>query len=99
VGIGTHWNLLNFARICGNQTAASVYKWTETFVRCGNLIIDEQQIITRVLEGDTASFRRLVELHQRLVFQFVRNLLRNVEDAHDVTQDVFCGGLRESRDI
>lgn len=50
---------------------------------------DELQIIERVLTGQTASFRGLVDLYGRLVFQFVRNMLHSVEDAEDLTQDVF----------
>lgn len=50
---------------------------------------DEHQIIEQVLAGDTNAFRQLVESYQTLVFQFARNMMRNVEDAEDLTQDVF----------
>ena len=54
----------------------------------------EQDIIERVLAGDTGAFRALVESHQKLVFQFARNMLRSIEDAEDLTQEVFVAAFR-----
>jgi RNA polymerase sigma-70 factor (ECF subfamily) len=50
---------------------------------------DERHIIERVLAGDAGAFRMFVESHHHLVFQFVRNMLRSIPDAEDLTQDVF----------
>ena len=55
---------------------------------------DGQDIIDRVLAGETGAFRLLVESHQRLVFQFARNMLRSVEDAEDLTQEVFLAAFQ-----
>ena len=55
---------------------------------------DELHIIERVLAGETGAFRVLVESHQRLVFQFARNMLRSVEDAEDLTQEVFVAAFQ-----
>ena len=54
----------------------------------------ERDIIERVLAGDTGAFRALVESHQKLVFQFAHNMLRSIEDAEDLTQEVFVAAFR-----
>jgi RNA polymerase sigma-70 factor (ECF subfamily) len=54
---------------------------------------EDQAAIARVLSGATDAFRVLVERHQRLVWTFCRNLLRNAADADDVCQDVFTAAF------
>ncbi|MEN9744795.1 MAG: hypothetical protein RL640_633, partial [Bacteroidota bacterium] len=49
----------------------------------------EQELIRSLKEGDNLAFKELVETKQSLVFNTVLGLLQNVEDAEDVTQDVF----------
>lgn len=56
---------------------------------------DERQIIERVLGGDAAAFRVFVESYQQLVYQFVRNMLRSIQDAEDLTQEVFVTAFRK----
>jgi RNA polymerase sigma-70 factor (ECF subfamily) len=60
----------------------------------------EPTLIERVLADSTdadgcAAFRKLVERHQRRVFGFVRNLVRNVADAEDIVQEVFVAAFRK----
>ena len=43
----------------------------------------------RVRDGDDEAFRELVELHQSLVIGTCARMLGNLEDAHDVAQQVF----------
>ena len=47
------------------------------------------RLMLRVREGDAHAFERLVELHQRSVIGTVTRMLNNVDDAHDVSQQVF----------
>ncbi len=47
------------------------------------------RLMLRVKEGDTRAFEELVELHQRVVIGTVARMLNNVDDAHDVAQQVF----------
>ena len=49
----------------------------------------EQELIIGLKEGDNLAFKQLVETKQALVYNTVLGLLQNVEDAEDVTQDVF----------
>ena len=50
---------------------------------------DNVRLMLRVKEGDVAAFEQLVELHQRMVIGTVSRMLGNVDDAHDVAQQVF----------
>ncbi|MHC5212792.1 MAG: RNA polymerase sigma factor [Planctomycetota bacterium] len=48
----------------------------------------DESLVRRVLAGETAAFRPLVERHQGPLFGFVGNLLRHGQDCEDVVQDV-----------
>lgn len=52
---------------------------------------DEENVrlMLRVKVGDVRAFEQLVELHQRSVIGTVARMLNNVDDAHDVAQQVF----------
>lgn len=55
-----------------------------------NQIIDEDHdVIRNVLDGDTNSYRRLVEKYQGPVFNLLIKMVNNFEDAEELTQDVF----------
>ena len=45
--------------------------------------------VARVQDGDTRAFEELVRRHSRRVFSTLAGLLANLDDARDVTQDVF----------
>ena len=49
----------------------------------------EQELIYRLKEGDGIAFKYLVDTRQALVYNTVLGFLQNIEDAEDVTQDVF----------
>jgi RNA polymerase sigma-70 factor, ECF subfamily len=48
----------------------------------------DAEVIGRVLGGDVARFRVLVERYQRRLICFVRNIVRERGEAEDLTQDV-----------
>jgi RNA polymerase sigma-70 factor, ECF subfamily len=52
---------------------------------------DEENVRLMLLvkEGDAAAFEQLVNLHQRAVIGTVTRMLGSVDDAHDVSQQVF----------
>lgn len=54
---------------------------------------DDERIISQVLAGDTQAFRLLVSRHERVVFGFVTNLVRNLADAEDISQEVFVAAF------
>lgn len=49
----------------------------------------DHEHISRILNGDTLSFRVLVERYQRLAFSVALNILNNREEAEEVVQDAF----------
>ncbi len=52
---------------------------------------DEENVrlMLRVKEGDVRAFERLVELHQNVMIGTAARMLGNVDDAHDIAQQVF----------
>ena len=49
----------------------------------------DRELLEAVLAGDTTAYRGLVEKYQGRVYAMVYGMLRNREDARDVTQDAF----------
>lgn len=47
------------------------------------------RLMLRVREGDVQAFEKLVELHQSMVIGTACRMLGNLEDAHDIAQQVF----------
>lgn len=52
---------------------------------------DEESVrlMLRVKEGDIRAFERLVELHQGIMIGTASRMLGNLDDAHDIAQQVF----------
>lgn len=52
---------------------------------------DEENVrlMMKVRDGDAAAFERLVENNQRAVIGTVARMLNNIDDAHDIAQQVF----------
>lgn len=51
-------------------------------------------IISRFVLGDTDSFRVLVDKYQQSIFNYVYKMIRNKQDAEDITQEVFIIAMR-----
>lgn len=52
-------------------------------------IYDEANVIQQILNGNTSAFKSLVDTYKDLVFNIVIKILRNREEAEEVTQDSF----------
>jgi RNA polymerase sigma-70 factor (ECF subfamily) len=52
-------------------------------------MVEDEALISKVLEGDTESFRQLIKQHERLVAHMVGRIVRNSEDQEELCQDVF----------
>ena len=50
---------------------------------------NDAELITAVLQGDQESFGELVERYQGRLVNYLYRLLRDVEEAHDLAQEVF----------
>lgn len=51
--------------------------------------MEEKEIISLIVKGDTRAFSFLVEKYQNLIFHVVRRILPGQMDAEDVCQEVF----------
>ena len=52
-------------------------------------VIEQQEIIDRILQGDQAAFRVLVDLYSKHVFQVAYSVLHDVKEAEDAAQEAF----------
>jgi RNA polymerase sigma-70 factor (ECF subfamily) len=59
---------------------------SEPFVTAG---VQEPGLVERCREGDPSAFARLVALHEGMVFNLAARMLGDVEEARDVSQEVF----------
>jgi RNA polymerase sigma-70 factor (ECF subfamily) len=51
--------------------------------------VDDSELVSRSLAGDSGAFGELVERYQRVLFQLAYRMLRNREEARDATQVAF----------
>ncbi|MCF0072741.1 sigma-70 family RNA polymerase sigma factor [Dyadobacter sp. CY261] len=49
----------------------------------------DQRLVERVLRGDTAAFRSVIDRTQGMVTQIVFKMVANAEDRRDIAQDVY----------
>ena len=59
----------------------------------------EQDVIRRVLRGDSEAFSELVAAYQKTVYNIARRLLGSREDAEDLTQETFLAAYRRLGDF
>lgn len=50
---------------------------------------DEEELVARSLEGDTRAYGRLIDAHQRVLYNLALRMVNDLEDAKDLTQIVF----------
>ncbi len=54
----------------------------------------DANIIRRVLDGDTNSYRFIMDRYSQQIFALVVRIVDNADDAEEVTQDVFMKAFR-----
>lgn len=52
------------------------------------------ELVARAQAGETPALNQLIELHSPGIYRFVYRLVRNEQDARDITQEVFLRMLR-----
>jgi len=55
---------------------------------------DEKDLILKVRSGDRSAYEQLVQAHQGRIFSAAYRLLRNYEDAAELTQDAFIAAYQ-----
>ncbi|MDB5292567.1 MAG: polymerase sigma factor RpoE, partial [Phycisphaerales bacterium] len=61
--------------------------------------MDLEDLVNRAREGDLAAYGRLVEATEAMVYAVARRIVRNAEDARDVTQETFLRAFRRLHDV
>ena len=68
--------------------------WSQSSPRNGHSVdqqrLDEAKLVERVRAHDELAFRELVERYQNKVFSIIYGILRNQNDAEDISQQVFA---------
>lgn len=77
----------------GTKCGGRLYKLARHGQSQWDRMNDDEQIISQVLADDTEAYRLLVSRHERLVFGFVHNLVRNESDVEDIAQEVFVAAF------
>jgi RNA polymerase sigma-70 factor, ECF subfamily len=73
--------------------AYAATKSPEDNTRNDRIRATEEALISRILEGERDLFLELIQPYQRTVYATLVSMLRNKEDAEDVTQDVLLKAL------
>lgn len=58
---------------------------------------DDADLMRRIAQGDEAAFRALVERHETSAYNYFLRLTRVLEDAEDLTQELFVAVFRAAR--
>ena len=61
--------------------------------------LNDNEIISKVLEGDQQAYALLVDRYQRYVFTLTLRFMKTREDAEEVAQDVFIKAYRSLADF
>lgn len=52
-------------------------------------MFNENEVVSRIIEGDLRAFEQLVKQYQKLVFHVITRMMADTEDAKDICQEVF----------
>ena len=58
---------------------------------------EEQILVRRCRQGDTEAFAQLMRKHQKQIYNFTYRSLGSVEEAEDLTQDIFIAAFKGIR--
>lgn len=59
-----------------------------------NKRFEEQELISRLITGDSKAYRYLIDTHRSRVYNTLVGMLKHTEDAEDLTQEVFIEVFR-----
>lgn len=55
---------------------------------------NEQEVIAKVIEGNASEFEKIITKYDRMVYSLAYRLLRNADEARDLTQEAFMRAFR-----
>jgi len=59
------------------------------------VMTDDRRVIERVLKGDTEAFNLLVRQWERPIYNFIRRMIGDPDEAMDLCQDCFLKAFRD----
>jgi len=62
-------------------------------------VFDEQALVARAREGDSAAYNELVGRYERKIFRLAKHITQNDEDAEDVLQETFMKAFEHLPDF
>ncbi len=65
--------------------------------QAGNETLTDEQVVERVLGGDTASFEIIMRRYNQRLYRAARSILRNDHEAEDVMQDAYVRAYQHLR--
>lgn len=67
---------------------------SRTLEQFGHARLSDEEIVVRVLSGDTGLFELLIRRHDQRVYRLARAIVRNEADADDITQETYLQAFR-----
>jgi RNA polymerase sigma-70 factor (ECF subfamily) len=61
--------------------------------------LSDEAIVKRVLDGDTGLFELLIRRHDQRVYRAARSIVRNEQDAEDITQETYLRAFQHLGDF
>ena len=55
---------------------------------------EDSRLVERIQAGDTGAYRQLVEKYQARIYSMIAGMVRDREEAHDLTQDAFVKAFK-----
>ena len=55
---------------------------------------EDSRLVQQIQEGDTGAYRQLVEKYQARIYSLIAGMVRDREEAQDLTQDAFVKAFK-----
>ena len=55
-----------------------------------DMMVTDEELVDRCKAGEETAFNELIERHKKMAFSLAYNMLANIEDARDISQEAFA---------
>ena len=63
------------------------------------MMVTDEELVDRCKAGEETAFNELIERHKKMAFSLAYNMLGNIEDARDISQEAFAVVYLRIRDF